>query len=60
MNWALKVEKDLGVRIGGKIGAKEWGATAGSTRSMGRGEIGLTGTEERVEDKSLGRQTGIG
>lgn len=41
MNWALKVEKNLGVQIGGKIGGGECVATAGSTRSTGRGEIGF-------------------
>lgn len=60
MNWALKVEKNLGVHIGGTIGAGELGATAESARSVKKVEIGLTSREERVEDKSLGTQTGIG
>lgn len=60
VKWALKVKKNLGIWRGRKIGPGEWGVTAQSTRSIEKGEIGLTSREERVEDKTLRRQTGIG
>ena len=60
MKWASKVKKNLGIWRGRKIGPREWGVTAQSTRSIEKGEIGLTSRAKRVEDKILRRQTGIG